>query len=348
MAEGETAPMTERTVARRPDPVAIWLFVIAGMIFFMVVLGGVTRLTESGLSMVDWRPVTGWLPPIGEAEWQKVFDAYRQSPQYRDINAGMTLAAFKEIFWLEYLHRLFGRIIGLAFGLPFVWFLATGRLQGDLKVKCGALFVLGGLQGVLGWWMVKSGLIDNPAVSQYRLAAHLGLALVIYLAVLWTAIGIVAPRGDKGQGSHRRWAGAMLGLAFVTVMSGALVAGLDAGFLFNTFPLMEGRLWPDESFHMEPFWLNFFEDRGAVQFDHRVLAMTTLAAAVAYWVRVRRAPEAAMRRAGGLLLAAVGLQVALGIATLVLVVPVPLAALHQAGAVLVLTAALWAWDRAGR
>lgn len=348
MAEGETAPMTERTVARRRDPVALWLFAIAAMIFFMVVLGGVTRLTESGLSMVDWRPVTGWLPPIGEAEWQKVFDAYRQSPQYRDINAGMTLAAFKEIFWLEYLHRLFGRIIGLAFGLPFLWFLATGRLQGDLKVKCGTLFVLGGLQGVLGWWMVKSGLIDNPAVSQYRLAAHLGLALVIYLAVLWTAIGIADPRRAKGTGAHRCWAGALLGLAFVTVLSGALVAGLDAGFLFNTFPLMEGRLWPDESFRMEPFWLNFFEDRGAVQFDHRVLAMATLAAAVAFWVRVRRAPDAGLRRAGYLILAAVALQVALGIATLVLVVPVPLAALHQAGAVLVLTAALWAWDRAGR
>lgn len=318
------------------------------MIFVMVVLGGVTRLTESGLSMVDWRPVTGWLPPIGDAEWQKVFDAYRQSPQYRDINAGMTVEAFKGIFWLEYLHRLFGRIIGLAFGLPFAWFLVTGRLKGDLTWKCGALLVLGGLQGVLGWWMVKSGLIDNAAVSQYRLAAHLGLAIAIYLAVLWTAIGIVQPRRAGASGPWRRWTGGLLILAFVTVLSGALVAGLDAGYLFNTFPLMEGGLWPGESFQLRPFWLNFFEDRGAVQFDHRVLAMATLASVAVFWLRLRRAPEAAMRRAGALLLAAVGLQVMLGIATLVLVVPIPLAALHQAGAVLVLTAALWAFDRAGR
>lgn len=334
------------------DPVAAWLFMICAMVFAMVILGGVTRLTESGLSMVNWRPVTGWLPPMGQAEWQAAFDAYRQSPEYHHINRGMSLESFQGIFWLEYLHRLFGRIIGIAFFVPFVWFLATGRLRGMLLVKCGALFVLGGLQGVLGWYMVKSGLIDEPSVSQYRLAAHLGLALAIYLFALWVAWGIVQPRPaavPAGQVPVAKVAAGLLAFISLTVFSGALVAGLDAGLLYNTFPLMDGALFPADGFDLRPFYLNFFEDRATVQFDHRVLAMITVCLVAAFGVRVRQsdAPEG-LKRAVGLLTAAVLMQAFLGIATLLTVVPVTLGAFHQAGAVLLLTAALWCLHQARR
>ena len=333
---------------RSLDPVALWLLAICAMIFCMVVLGGVTRLTQSGLSMVDWRPITGWLPPLGEVEWQAVFDRYKTSPEYREINAGMTLAEFKGIFWLEYLHRLFGRVIGLAFGLPFLFFLATGRLVGGLKGKCAIMFVLGGLQGLLGWYMVKSGLVDQPAVSQYRLAAHLGLALVIYLYVFWVALDLLEPR-QSGPNPERagavRAAAWLLGLVFLTVVSGAFVAGLDAGLLFNTFPLMDGRLIPEEAFDLSPWYMNLFEDRATVQFDHRVLAVTTVLAVFLFRWRIAGVTPA-LRRAGNILILVVLLQVGLGIATLLMVVPVSLGALHQAGAVLLLTAALWALHQA--
>lgn len=340
-----------RAARRGMDPVAAWLFTVAAMIYAMVVLGGLTRLTESGLSMVDWRPLTGWLPPLSDAAWQDVFARYQSSPQYRDVNAGMTLAGFKEIFWLEYLHRLFGRVIGVVFGLPFLFFLATGRLAG-LKARCAVMFALGGLQGLVGWWMVKSGLVDNPAVSQYRLATHLGLALAIYLFILWTAFDLVRPRPavvPAGQGGVAGRAAFLLAFAFLTVLSGALVAGLDAGLIFNTFPLMDGGLWPDEAFRLKPFVLNFFEDRATVQFDHRVLAVTTVVLVAVNVVKtLGTALPDRMKSAAGLLVAAVLVQASLGISTLLLVVPVPLAALHQAGAVLVLTAALWFLHQARR
>ena len=339
------ATTAENIHVRDLHAVAIWLFVICAMIFAMVVLGGVTRLTESGLSMVDWRPITGWLPPMTDSEWAKVFADYRTSPEYKYVNAGMTLGDFKEIFWLEYLHRLFGRIIGLVFFLPFMFFLVTKRLDKALRRRCWIMFVLGGLQGVLGWYMVKSGLVDEPDVSQYRLAAHLGLALVIYLYILWTAWGIVLPRPHvppPGQARDIGRSAALLGLIFVTVLSGALVAGLDAGLLYNTFPLMDGRLVPEGAFELQPFHLNFFENRATVQFDHRVLALTTVAAVVVYWLRLRRnATHLPLKRAGHLLLLAVVAQAGLGIATLIHAVPIALGALHQAGAVLLLTAGLW-------
>ena len=335
-----------------PDPVAIWLFVICAMVFAMIILGGVTRLTQSGLSMVEWRPVTGWLPPLTEIEWRAAFDAYRQSPEYRHINAGMSLAGFKEIFWLEYLHRLFGRVIGVVFFVPFMWFLVSGRLVGPIRTKCAVMFALGGLQGLLGWYMVKSGLVDEPSVSQYRLAAHLSLALVIYLFGLWTALDIVQPRlatVPAARTRHSRWAAGLLCFIFLTVFSGALVAGLDAGLLYNTFPLMDGRLFPADAFHLRPIYLNFFEDRGTVQFDHRVLALVTVCLVVAFWACLRRSDApAALRRAAGILLAAVAGQAVLGVATLLTVVPVVLGALHQAGAVLLLTAALWSLHQARR
>lgn len=320
--------------------IGIWLLVICSMVFAMVVLGGFTRLTESGLSMTDWRPVTGWLPPLSDAEWQRHFDGYRLSPEYNKINAGMSLTEFKEIFWLEYLHRLWGRLIGVAFAVPFVIFALKGWIRRAAIPRLGALFALGAFQGVIGWWMVKSGLVDHPDVSQYRLAVHLGVAFLILGLGLWFALDFLGSGRFEADKGARRLAGVTMCLVFVTVCSGALVAGLNAGMIYNTFPLMLGEVFPSEGFGMSPWYLNFFEDIPTVQFDHRVLALTTFALAIITWWRFRDAGDELRKRGSALLLAAC-LQVALGISTLLLVVPIPLAAAHQAGAVVLLAAAVW-------
>lgn len=320
-----------------------WLFVIAAMVFAMVIVGGLTRLTNSGLSMVEWRPVTGWLPPLSTGQWEEAFAAYRAYPQYRELNAGMSLADFQEIFWLEYIHRLWGRLIGVAFFVPFVFFLVRGWVDRALAPRLVILFVLGGLQGALGWYMVASGLVDRPDVSQYRLVAHFGAALVIYVALLWVAGGLVArtPPWNPSRGLGRG-ALAVSGLIFVTLLSGGFVAGTDAGFAFNSFPLMDGQLVPDGLLQLSPAYLNFFENITTIQFTHRVLAMTTLAAVIAFWLVARRRPLSRRGRlAVNALLAAVLVQVSLGISTLLLVVPVPLAALHQTGGLVLLTMAVW-------
>ncbi len=327
--------------------IASWLFLVAAMIFLMVILGGVTRLTHSGLSMVEWRPLLGWLPPLSDAAWEAAFARYREFPEYQKLNPDMTLAGFKSIFWLEYLHRLWGRLIGLAFFLPFLWFVVRRRVGRGLAPRLAAIFVLGGLQGALGWFMVRSGLVDRPDVSHYRLAAHLGLAFAVYGYVLWVALGLVRPRAaaaaGAGRGRVRRWTWAALALVSVTVISGALVAGLDAGFIYNTFPLMAGGLAPAEIFDLTPPLRNLVENPATVQFDHRVLAIVTLVVAAAPWWAARRAGATpGARRACGALALAAAAQVALGISTLVLVVPVPLAAAHQAGALLLFSAAIWA------
>lgn len=335
------------TDSPRRKAIAAWLFAVAGMVVLMIVLGGVTRLTHAGLSMVEWRPVTGWLPPTDAAQWEDAFARYRAYPEYRKLNLGMTLAEFKSIYWLEYAHRIWGRLIGVAFLVPLVVFLAKGWIDRRLAPKLVALFVLGGLQGVLGWYMVKSGLVSRPDVSQYRLAAHLGLALVILGWMLWIALGLIGrpPAGDGGAaeaGRLRRWALAVMALVFVTALSGALVAGLDAGFIYNTFPLMDGRLVPEGLLDLSPGYLNPLENIATVQFDHRVLAIATLAAVAAFWWGARRATlTAGQQRAVNALAATAVAQVGLGIATLLLVVPVPLAVLHQLGAVVVLGAAVW-------
>ena len=346
----ETPPpdLDVATARQRRHWIAAWLFVMAAMVFAMVVLGGVTRLTHSGLSMVEWRPVTGWLPPLAEAEWQAVFDKYKQFPEYKEINAGMTLAEFKGIFWLEFLHRLWGRIIGLAFFLPFVFFLAKGWVGRPLAWRLALLFVLGGLQGGMGWFMVKSGLVDRPDVSQYRLAAHLCLAIVIYGLLLWTAFGLrlePEPVAERLRGL-RRGAGFLTAWIFLTIFSGALVAGLDAGLTFNTFPLMDGDFVPDGAFEMTPLYLNFFENIATVQFDHRILAELTFVATLAFWWLARRRGVDGRRRSAVNALAAVAVaQVCLGIATLLTVVPVSLGALHQAGAVVFFGCAVWVfWE----
>ncbi|MDZ3835859.1 MAG: COX15/CtaA family protein [Rhodospirillales bacterium] len=329
---------------RRYRAVGVWLFAVAAMVFVMVVIGGLTRLTESGLSMVEWRPVTGWLPPLSEAAWQDTFQAYRATPEYQKVNAGMSLDEFKGIFWLEYVHRLWGRLIGLAFAVPLVVFLARGWLDRRLAPRLVLLFVLGGLQGALGWFMVASGLVDRPDVSQYRLVAHFGAALLIYVALLWVALGLVVrtPPWNPSRGLGRGIL-ALGALAVVTMLSGGFVAGTDAGYAYNSFPLMDGQLVPDGLMSMSPAYLNFFENITTVQFTHRALAMTTLAAVILFWLLARRRPMPRRARlAVHAVLAAALAQVALGISTLVLVMPIALAALHQTVGVILLTTIVWA------
>ncbi|MEZ5541376.1 MAG: COX15/CtaA family protein [Pseudomonadota bacterium] len=334
----ETSPRA--AALNRDRPVAVWLLVCCLMIYAMVVLGGVTRLTGSGLSMVEWDPIFGIVPPLDQASWEETFALYRQSPEYRHINAGMDLAGFKRIYWFEFSHRLLGRTIGTVFLLPFLYFLVRGRLGRPLAPRLAALFVLGGLQGLLGWYMVKSGLVDDPHVSQYRLSAHLGLALLIYAWMLHVALGLWhgAEQALPAGARLRRAVRSLLALVFITILSGGFVAGLKAGHAYNTFPLMDGHWIPQVIFMLEPWWHNFFENIATVQFDHRLLATLVFCSVCLLWffgLRGTTAPP--LRRGLHLLLAAVLLQVALGISTLLLYVPVPLAATHQAGAVLLLS-----------
>ena len=330
--------------AGRPKVIAAWLLALCAMVFAMVVLGGVTRLTHAGLSMVEWKPVTAWLPPLAEAEWQEAFGNYRRFPEYKDLNPDMTLSGFKSIFWLEYVHRLWGRLIGVAFLVPFTVFVVRGWVGWRLAAKLIPVFVLGALQGLLGWYMVQSGLVDRPDVSQYRLAAHLGAAFVIYGYMLWVALGLLfpGPAGRRPPAAFGRFATLVAGSVLVTVLSGGLVAGLDAGFAYNTFPLMDGELVPAALFAMDPFLVNFFEDIATVQFTHRLFALALLAAVGVFWLRARNAGLAPRGRVALDVLAVTAAgQVVLGISTLLLVVPVPLAAAHQGGALVLFTAALW-------
>jgi cytochrome c oxidase assembly protein subunit 15 len=326
-----------------PAAVGLWLFACAAMIFVMVVLGGITRLTQSGLSITEWQPLSGVIPPLDRAQWLAEFAHYKAIPQYRTRPDGMTLAQFKGIFFWEYLHRLWGRLIGFVFALPFFYFLARRRLPRRLAAPLFGIFLLGGMQGLLGWYMVESGLVHRVSVSQYRLVAHLELALLIYAAILWVALGLVrapAPRAAPAAG-WRRAAEAVLALVALTIAAGGFTAGLHAGLVYNTFPLMGGRLVPAGYARLHPFYLNWFANVAAVQFDHRLLAATTLASILCLWAAGLRAglPQPA-RAALWALFGMVLVQVSLGIATLLLVVPVPLAVVHQAGAVLLLTAAL--------
>ena len=336
-----TAAATPAAPRTRADgAVAAWLAVCAALVFAMVVLGGITRLTGSGLSMVEWDPIFGVVPPLTESEWAEVFAKYQASPEYQLVNRGMDLAGFKRIYYVEYAHRVLGRAVGLVFLLPLLWFVATGRVDRPLAWKLGGLFVLGGLQGLLGWYMVKSGLVDVPRVSPYRLTAHLGLAVLIYALMVWTVLGLRWPRPALLVDAPRlrRAAGLVTLLAFVTLLSGGFVAGTKAGHAFNTFPLMAGRWIPEGYWVLEPWWRNLFENIAAVQFNHRLLALTTLAAVAALWVAAMRAPLAPRGRGlAHATLAMALVQVGLGISTLLSHVALPLASAHQAGAILLLT-----------
>jgi len=323
--------------------VATWLLVCCGLVFAMVVLGGFTRLTGSGLSMVDWRPLMGILPPMSGAEWQRVFELYQQSPEFQNVNSHMDVNAFKGIYWLEYLHRLLGRTIGVVFLIPFIVFAIRGYIQKKEWPKYLLMFVLGGLQGLLGWYMVKSGLIDVPHVSQYRLTAHLVAAFLIYAYMFWVAMSLLFP-APVATAKHP-WYGrtlALAALASVTIISGGFVAGLKAGKIYNTFPMMGDYWLPPGLMALEPFWRNFFDNMTTVQFDHRWLAFITFVAIVVYWLHARKAdlPTRARPAVNALLHTSV-LQVALGIATLLLAVPVILGAAHQAVAMLLFTVALY-------
>ena len=318
-----------------------WLLACCALVFAMIVLGGVTRLTGSGLSIVEWRPIMGAVPPLGAAQWEEAFALYRQTPEFQHVNPTMDVDGFKGIFWLEYLHRLLGRLIGFVFLVPFAWFLWRGTIAWRESPRYLGLFALGGLQGALGWYMVASGLVDVPRVSAYRLTAHLALALAIYAAMLWLALGHLRDAGPAPRHPTHGGVLGLLALVTVTILSGGFVAGLDAGLVHNTFPLMGGSLVPAGLGHLEPLWRNPFENVVTAQFDHRVLAIATLVAVLAWWWRARRAGlPYRLRSALALLPLVAAAQVGLGIATLLLVVPVALAATHQAVAVVLFTVVL--------
>lgn len=325
--------------------VGIWLLGCCLLLLIIILVGGATRLTGSGLSMVEWRPVTGILPPLNDTAWQEEMEKYRQSPEYQKINRGMSLDDFKKIYWYEYGHRVLARLLGLVVALPLLWFWLSGRLPPSLRWPMVGLLLLGALQGYMGWFMVSSGLVDIPRVSPYRLAAHLSLALVIFSFMWRLAVSQLWPskEGALPVPGIRQSTLPLLFLVALTIVWGALVAGLRAGFIYNTFPLMGGKVIPDGVLFLEPAWLNFFENPATVQFVHRALAILVLLFVVVQWAaRWRHIGDKAVRFAFHGVLAAAIVQVALGITTLLLYAPTPLAVMHQGGAVILLSVVLLA------
>ena len=321
--------------------IAYWLFFCAAMIFGMILLGGVTRLTNSGLSMVDWKPLMGVVPPMSEADWQHMFYKYQQFPEYQKINMGMSLEEFKSIFMYEYLHRVLGRLIGVIFTVPFLFFLVTKRIKAGLTPKLVLMLLGGGFQGLLGWYMVKSGLVDKPDVSQYRLTAHLGAAVLIYSFILWTAFGLVSTK-TKQPIALGRFAYTLSGLIFLMILSGGLVAGTKAGFAYPTWPLMGDSFIPAGLYSLAPAWLSAFEDITTIQFNHRIFAYVIVALVLTFAAKTLKADIQGPARTGVfLLIGLLLLQVTLGISTLIFYVPVPVAAAHQVGAVALLSASLF-------
>jgi cytochrome c oxidase assembly protein subunit 15 len=328
--------------------IGVWLWSVAALVFAMVLVGGATRLTESGLSIVEWKPVTGVIPPVREADWQAEFAKYKTIPQYERLNRGMSLGEFKTIYWWEWGHRLLGRVIGAAFLLPFLWFLWRRSFDRRIALALGSIFALGTVQGAVGWWMVTSGLTERVSVSQYRLAFHLTLACIIYAALVWTAdrtLHASATQAGRRIAVPRRlrWsAGALVVFAIVQIYLGALVAGLRAGLIFNTWPLIDGGFVPSTAdlFFAHPLWRNFFENTLTVQFDHRMVAYGLCALALIHAVDARLCGrDKALATGAGLVAAAVLAQASIGIATLMWAVPIELALSHQAVALVVLTGA---------
>ncbi|HEX2167216.1 MAG TPA: COX15/CtaA family protein [Longimicrobiales bacterium] len=347
-----TAPAADRADWRleipehRRRPIRIWLWSIAALTFGVLVVGGITRLTLSGLSIVSWDPLFGVIPPLSEADWQAAFDAYRQFPDY-DWRTGMSLAEFKVIFFWEYLHRLLARLIGFVFLVPFLWFWARGYFNRALTARALALFALGGMQGVMGWFMVMSGLVDRPSVSHYRLAAHLSLAFIIFGYALWLArdLSIRSERAVVEAAAHRMLLRglALVGMVLcVQIVWGAFVAGLRAGKFYPTFPLMGGRLVPAELLRLDPLTRNFVENPIAVQWTHRVIGTVLLVTILVFVARVlRTAADAVSRRVGITMLSLISMQYLLGILTLVFLVPVSLGVIHQAVALVIFGTWLW-------
>jgi len=330
MTPAVASRMVEGIMQTTSAAVRNWLIVVAAMILLMIVLGALTRLTESGLSMVEWRPVTGWLPPMSDAAWHAELQKYLSSPQGRLVDRGFDVDEFKQIFWLEYLHRLWGRVIGVAFALPFAWFWLRGKLSPALRLRLLVILILGGLQGALGWAMVASGLVDRPSVSHYRLAAHLLLAVALYAYTVWLILDLGGSSRRRADSGTRRVADGLIALLVVTMTWGALTAGLRAGTSHNTYPTMSGYWLPPGLFELSPWWLNMFENGTTVQFVHRLLAHLLVLGVLLLALRVRRTETAL---AGAMAL----LQLSLGIATILSGVNVGIATAHQAGAVLLLT-----------
>jgi cytochrome c oxidase assembly protein subunit 15 len=336
--------MTNTEQARYDRQVAQWLIFCAAVLFGMILLGGVTRLTHSGLSMVEWKPLMGAIPPLTEQGWLATFDKYKQFPEYQKLNQGMSLEGFKAIFMYEYLHRLLGRLIGVIFAFPLLYFAMRRRLRPRLAPGLVVLLFMGGLQGLLGWYMVKSGLVDNPRVSQYRLTAHLGLAFAIYAYMLWLAFDLLWTKGvaQMNHSPYARWSVVLVGLVYLMILSGGLVAGTRAGLAYPTWPLMGDSFIPAGLYATSPPWLAMFEDITTIQFNHRIFAylLFVLLSGFAFLV-YRSTIQGRGRLAAVLLIIALFMQVGMGISTLLLHVPVWLATAHQGGAVLLLTAILF-------
>lgn len=338
--------MTSFLRSDRSRPVAIWLFIVAAMVFAMVVVGGATRLTDSGLSITEWQPIMGALPPMSDQAWRESFELYKQIPQFQLVNPDMTLEGYKEIFWWEWAHRLLGRTVGAVYAIPFVIFLIRRDIPRRLVWRCAAMLGLGGLQGLVGWWMVSSGLSERVSVAPERLMTHLGLALALFVALIWTAMDAWngSPRVEE-RSPWRGWALAFLGAVFFQSLLGALVAGNDAGFVYNDWPLMNGRFFPAD-YAGAGFWGTLAHSQAAVQFNHRIFAYVLFVAAIAMAVMARRDRALVVDGKNAALAVAVVvlLQGALGVWTLMAAVPISLGVLHQAGAaVLLAVTTVFAW-----
>ena len=325
---------------------AFWLLTVAGVILAMITVGGLTRITGSGLSITEWDPIMGAIPPISDAQWQDAFAKYQRIPQYIHEHAGMTLDDFKGIYWWEWAHRLLGRLLGILFFVPFILFAWIGAIRRQEWPRMLLLFVLGGLQGFVGWWMVESGLETRVSVSQYRLAIHLGVALVLLVAIFWTALEYLRLQSNEETSPRRdallAWPTMIAVLVYVQMLLGALVAGLHAGFIYNSWPLMDGRFAPGDAFVQSPWWINFFENPGMAQFDHRMGAYVIAFVVFALWWKERRLMLPRLAKRSGIALVHLTIfQIALGITTLLLQAPEFLAALHQLTAALLLCAAVW-------
>lgn len=322
--------------------VAAWLLLVAGLVFLMVIVGGATRLTESGLSIVEWKPVTGTVPPLTEADWHEAFEAYKQIPEYQLEHAWMSLDDFKYIFWWEWGHRLLGRLIGLAYALPFFWFLARRRIPQGYQKPLWGLLLLGGLQGAIGWWMVSSGLSERTDVSHYRLATHLGVALAILAGLLWTALNLLADRSRQSVPARAsRWAAPFLVLLAAQIVMGAFVAGMKAGYAYNTWPLMGDRFVPENMWEAGLGWLNLMENGVVVQFIHRLIAYGLAVVGALWIVDGFRTGIGAMKDRAMLFGIALAFQITLGVLTIIHAVPIVLGVAHQGGAAVLLAAALF-------
>ena len=324
--------------------VRYWLYIICALVAAMVIVGGATRLTDSGLSITEWKPLLGIFPPLSATDWIAEFEKYKLIPQYQQLNSGMSLGEFQSIYWWEWSHRFLGRIIGFAFAIPLFLFWISGRLEPQLKPRLGLLLALGGIQGVIGWWMVSSGLVERIDVSQYRLAVHLILACIIFAYALWLARGLT----DDLQNTTGRRALNMAGVITLAILFqiilGALVAGLNAGLAYNDWPLMDGALIPDSLFVMDPWWINFFENIKLVQFTHRIFAYALITLIfINFLTSLTPLENEIQKRRSVILLVLVSLQAALGIVTLLLQVPLNWALLHQAGAIILLGYSIIHW-----